>query len=246
MCFPSTTCDACRYTVAVTTGASTYFAPGVNVTVLYMPAVLGQPRSLTWAVPGSAVQLISTAASNPPSTVQWLKDGTAIAGATSTRLVLQGVSAADAGIYAARFNNSLGWSISRDAVIIIDEAPAIITQPASVAVYPGSSAVFDVIVSGQPYPSFQWMIDFEPVENATESIFVVPDVGMGASALVTVTATNVLGSVSSLPVLMLSYAAPLFTQNLPAALSVDDGQTVVLSVATAGVPTPVFTWKVCW
>ena len=93
------------------------------------PAPSGPVLAKGW---GTVTSISATATGTPAPTFQWFKDGTAIAGATSSReliqggttahfseLVIRGTTTLDAGIYTVRVSNNSGSVTSSPAVLSI-------------------------------------------------------------------------------------------------------------------------------
>ena len=80
------------------------------------PTILVQPVAQT-AIVGDTVTFSVSAHSIPSPAYQWLKDGSAIAGATAAILTLNNVQTTDAGLYAVTVSNRLG-TVTSDAVAL--------------------------------------------------------------------------------------------------------------------------------
>lgn len=90
------------------------------------PQISSQPQNQIVVVGASAVFSV-TATGRPEPTYQWIKDGNAIAGATSASLSIPSARTADAGGYSVRVTNSAGSTVSVTATLTVN-AP---TPPAS-------------------------------------------------------------------------------------------------------------------
>ncbi len=80
------------------------------------PRVIRQPATQD-TVLGSTITLSAMATGTPPLSYQWQKNGTNIAGATTTSLVLTNVQFHSAGSYSVRASNSTGTTNSAAALI---------------------------------------------------------------------------------------------------------------------------------
>lgn len=118
-----TTADAGVYSLIATNVAGTASCGGATLTVTVSssavaPVITTQPLSQT--VPAKSNVTFTVAASGTPAaTYQWAKDGAAIAGATSSSLVLRNVNRGHAGIYSAVATNSAGSATSNGATLIV-------------------------------------------------------------------------------------------------------------------------------
>jgi hypothetical protein len=85
------------------------------------PVFTTQPSSQVVQV-GSTVTFTAAAEGTTPITVQWLKNGTPIAGKTTTTLTLTNVYYTDAGSYQLRAANPVGTNTSLAAVLSVEPA----------------------------------------------------------------------------------------------------------------------------
>jgi hypothetical protein len=82
------------------------------------PLILSQPEGVTVVVGESVVFGVKVAAV-PEATYQWLRNGTAIRGATEATLKLAGVKSGDAGRYSVRIANASGSTTSNTAALTV-------------------------------------------------------------------------------------------------------------------------------
>jgi hypothetical protein len=87
------------------------------------PSFTTHPGSQT-VPPGTNVTFSVSATGTPAPTLQWRKDGTAIAGATSATLVLPAVTTAQAGTYTVIATNVVGSVSSNSATLAVTSPPA--------------------------------------------------------------------------------------------------------------------------
>src|SRR5258706_5666010 len=116
-------------------------APAITTQTVNQSVTAGQTANFTVAATGTA-----------PLSYQWQKNGTAIAGATSSTYVTPATATADSG---ATFNvvvsNSKGSVASGPATLTVSAAtvvPAISTQPTNQTVTAGQTATFSVAATG--------------------------------------------------------------------------------------------------
>lgn len=83
------------------------------------PRFLTVPPALTNATRGSSVTFSVTAEGVPPPVYQWQKNGVRIPSATSRTLVLNNVSATDAGTYSVEAINVVGSTLSDPFTLIV-------------------------------------------------------------------------------------------------------------------------------
>jgi hypothetical protein len=82
------------------------------------PLFLSQPEGVT-ASAGQAASFSVKAAAVPDATYQWLKNGTAIPGATQPALKLSSIKAGDAGRYSVTVTNTSGRATSNAATLVV-------------------------------------------------------------------------------------------------------------------------------
>ena len=82
------------------------------------PFILAQPQALT-VVAGTAASFYISAASGSPLSYQWLKDGVAIDGATSSVYVVAAAATTDEGSYAVSVSNQYGSTVSAGATLTV-------------------------------------------------------------------------------------------------------------------------------
>jgi pectinesterase len=76
-------------------------------------------------------------------------------------------------------------------------APLILSQPESINVQPGKTAIFRVKVAAIPEAEYQWLRNGKPVHGATREILTLENVRVGSQGAYAVTATNRMGTVTS-------------------------------------------------
>ncbi|MCW3463134.1 PQQ-dependent sugar dehydrogenase [Chitinophaga nivalis] len=77
------------------------------------------------------------------------------------------------------------------------QAPAISTQPQSIAVPQGQTATFNVIATANPAPTYQWRKNGSNISGATAATYAKANVQYADSGLYSVVVTNSAGSVTS-------------------------------------------------
>ena len=131
----------------------------------------------------------------PTPTVQWLKNGQPIPGATSTFLELPNVQLADAGVYSVLATNSSGSSTTNGETLIVNAPVAISSQPQPLLVTAGSSATFSVTASGTVPLAYQWFKNGTAIAGAVYSTYTIASVGTSDPGSYSVTVSDSAGSV---------------------------------------------------
>jgi hypothetical protein len=136
-------------------------APDVDQSFLVVagskPSITTQPTSQTVNLGGNATFYV--AATTLPLTYQWQFQSLAMPGQTNQTLSLFRVQASQAGPYRVIVSNPIGSVTSAVAVLTVNVppgAPAITSQPGSLAVRSGESASFTVVATGNSPLQYQW------------------------------------------------------------------------------------------
>ena len=163
------------------------------------PVLTAQPRNRAADV-GDAVTFTVTASVTGSVAYQWLKDGAAIANATTATFTLPAVGLADAGSYAVNVTGVSGTVRSKGAILTVESvaAPAIQLQPRSKSVSVGQNAVLLVVASGLPEPTYQWRKNDVPIGGATQASFIIGSARADDAGDYSVVVNNRLGSAVSL------------------------------------------------
>jgi alpha-tubulin suppressor-like RCC1 family protein len=172
------------FSVVVSNSAGSVTSASAQLTVLASAAPtavsISTHPSAQVQLPGGSATFAVAASGTGPLSYQWLKDGTAIAGATQPVLLLSGVTSNDMASYSVTVSNTLGSLDSTAASLTVVGAPAIGTQPASVSVVEGATTTFTVAASGQSL-RYQWLLNGLPIGAATASSYTTPALSLSDS-----------------------------------------------------------------
>ena len=231
------------YTVTVTNSQGSITSSAAILTVDYAPTITTQPASVTVNA-GATATFTVVAAGEPAPTYQWNLGGTShLGGHLDVLHHHRHASAMNGGSYTVTVTNSLGSLTSSAAILTVDYAPAITTQPAAVTVGAGATATFTVAATGDPTPTYQWNLGINPISGATSASYTTPattsDMDQGSY---TVTVTNSQGSVTSAAAVLTVDFAPIITTQ-PASVTVNAGDTATFTVVATGDPTPTYQWS---
>lgn len=196
--------DAGTYRVIVTNAVGTVTSAGVQLTVKtpVAPTIVSQPTAQTVDA-GQTASFIAVADGSFPLAYQWLRNGTAIAGATSPIYATPATTAADNGArFQLRVSNAVG-SVTSDAAVltvrtVVLAAPQIATQPADLSASAGDRATFVVVATGNPAPTYQWQRNGTAIAGATATTYQTPVLTAADNgATYSVVVTNSQGAVTS-------------------------------------------------
>ena len=206
------------------------------------PTIINQPLPTQTVVAGAVARMVVSVSGSPVPTLQWRKNGTPIAGATTAALVFNEVTTSDASIYSVLAVNYFGVAVSDNTMLVVNSKPIFITQPATQAVAFGARATFSVVVSAIPGANLQWFRDGLALLGATKSVLAIDTTGSTDLGVYTVRATNAVGTATSSPVDLVIATPPVFTIQ-PVGQTVAARSDVTLFVAASGGPVPKYKWK---
>lgn len=211
----------------------------LSISVPSAPTITTQPVSKQLAI-GQTSSLTVVAAGSPPLSYQWFKDGTEIAGATTSVLNIGPASSSDAGDYSVEVSNSLGTVRSATATVVVSAAPVIVSQPTNQTVSLNESVTFTVQAAGSNL-SYQWYKGATPISGATGPSFTINSAKATDVGTYHVVVTNFAGSVSSDNVTLTVISPPTITSQ-PVSTTVGKGNSVSFTVNATGTGTLTYQW----
>jgi len=123
---------------------------------------------------GSNVTLAGSAFGIPAPTLQWLKNGSMLAGQTNSVLLLTKCSNLASGQLQFARLEFAAVTVSTNAALVVDSPPVITKQPTNQTVYVGDPVAFFCMASGTAPLSFQWQLNGNPLPAATSIRFGSP------------------------------------------------------------------------
>jgi hypothetical protein len=191
--------DAGLYSVLVTNEFGQAVTPQFRLTVRSAPVILVQPAD-QFVSRGASATFSVQGAADPPAEYQWFFGDTPLPGETGATLTIADVQAEDLGTYSVVLSNVLGTVVSRAAQLSMLEAPLILSQPQSVTIQSGSTAVFTADVRGEEPLSYQWFFNCsQPISGATGPTLTIPEVTVVNHGSYCVAISNSFGGVISQP-----------------------------------------------
>jgi len=97
-----------------------------------------------------------TVETNDSAHFQWLKDGLALAGDTSSTLIIDSVEYNDQGNYSCKVSNGYGTLVSNPSYLLVNLPPRIQSQPADQWVTPGEQIILKTNTTGTEPMFYQW------------------------------------------------------------------------------------------
>ena len=240
---PSVTpASAGNYDVVVSnTGCASATSAAATLTVNESPVITLNPVSQT-VCEGATIVLTGSASGVPAVTYQWQKNGSDIAGETSSSLSLNGVTTADNGSYRVIATNVCNSATSSAAVIVVNESAAITVDPASQTICAGLPVTFTVTATGTNL-NYQWRKGGVNIGGANASSYTIPSVTPASAGNYDVVVSNTgCASATSAAATLTVNESPVITLD-PVSQTVCEGATIVLTGSASGVPAVTYQWQ---
>jgi len=170
-------------------------APLIFPIVTGAPVITQQPVGKVIAS-GTQLTLSARVASTLPATYQWWKDGALLANQTAPDLVIDRVMLAHSGTYKLVAQNLLGRVESSAAVVVVQDPPRILTQPAPADVSVGVRVLLVAGVVGTDLQC-QWFKNGEPLAGATNRTLNIQVVTFADAGSYRLRISNLLGTLDS-------------------------------------------------
>ncbi|PTX91566.1 immunoglobulin domain-containing protein [Opitutus sp. ER46] len=240
--------DAGTYGVTVTNSAGASVATtSLVVRALAAPTISSQPYSNSVYV-GQNASFYITANGSYPRTYQWRRDGTAIAGATTSVLSLTAVTLADAAGYSVVVSNSQGSATSQTATLTVNAAVAPVLYPSypnDQTVMVGNSVSFGYSLNAGSSPfAIQWYKNGTAIPGATTTPLLINNIALADAGNYSVKVSNAAGSATSREaVLTVNPATPVTIYTQPEGVTVAEGQSFQLSAYASGSSPLTYQWE---
>lgn len=207
------------------------------------PTIATPPASATVSAGGN-VNFTVAVNGTAPFTYQWLKNGTAISGATQASLTLSNLTSGDAGSYAVTVTNSSGSVTSASAALTVNAAlPVITTQPVGATVDAGTPVTLTVAATSSTPITYQWSKNGSALTGQTASSLTLAAPTPADSGNYTVTVTNDSGSATSdiaaVLVREIGQNAAGYLSNLSVRASMTAQQNLILGFVVEGGSKPI-------
>ncbi len=201
------------------------------------PSITTQPAGQQVTV-GQTATFSVVATGTEPLKYQWVRNGTAIKGATVSSYTTPPTTASDSGAqFGVWVSNPRGSVSSSAAVLTVNGAPvapSITTQPAGQTVTAGQTAAFSVVAMGTAPLSYQWRKNGTAISGATAATYTTPvTTTTDNGAQFSVVVSNPAGSVTSSAANLTVNAATAQLTGSPSSLSM--GNVIVGSTSTLAV-----------
>ncbi|MEO5802309.1 MAG: immunoglobulin domain-containing protein [Verrucomicrobiota bacterium] len=217
------------------------------------PAIITPPVSQTLP-PGSTAVFNVTARGTATLVYQWVQDGNPltnggnISGATTASLTISGISGIDAGAYSVLVTNGLGNSAQSSSATLSITDPAITSQPQNRTNDFGTTATFQVIVSGTGPFTYQWqkvgvgdLSDGGNISGSQSNVLTLTGVSFPDAANYLVKVTGGLSNIDSSAATLFVRDPIVLTQ--PVSVTNLAGSQVTFSVVAGGTGPLTYQWR---
>jgi hypothetical protein len=215
------------------------------------PSITNQLVSQTVST-GLIATFSVTAAGTAPLSYQWMKNGTAISGATSASYTTPTTTISDSGsLFTVVVSNSAGSVTSNTATLTVNSTPLAITvTPNTAQVAAGSTQQFAVNVSGTSNITVTWSVSSSGCTGAacgtisTQGLYLAP-ASLPSPATVTVKATSVADPTKSASASVTVAAAIAVLLSIsPTSASVPAVGTQLFTASVTGTSNTAVIWSV--
>jgi hypothetical protein len=245
--------NAKQYRAIFTNTAGSATTNAATLTVNAPPVVTSQPSNQTVNA-GETAAFTAVASGSPSPTVQWQvsTNGTTWTNIDFAIWITYSfiAQAADNGKqYHAVFTNTAGSATSNAAVLTVNSAPVITTQPTNQTVNAGQTATFTAAASGYPTPTVQWQVSMDNgstwsnITSATSTTYSFPTLAADNGKQYHAVFTNMYGSATTNAATLTVNTPPVITTQ-PINQTVNAGQTASFTAAASGNPIPTVQWQV--
>ena len=227
-----TNTDAGIYAVIISNEIDQVISSNATLAVGVAPSITNQPQSQT-VIQGQTVIFTVGAASPTPLTYQWFINGSKLSLATNATYGITNVQTSQAGTYAVVVSNLAGSVTSANAVLIVNAPPLITAQPQRKNIAVGNSVTFSVGLSGTAPFGYEWLTNGVMDPSGTNSYYSLSNVGFANAGSYVVVVTNIAGSVTSTPAILVVGYPPVLT-NQPQSQEITQGQTAIFAAGATG------------
>jgi len=228
------------FKVRISNKAGSIDSDPVSVDVTLKPRIVSQPASATFAALSDQA-LATTVTGTPPLTYTWFKNKLPIPGANTATLDFPGIQWSDAGSYRLEVTNAVGKAVSRTAVVKVNSAPVLLTDPPLFAVASGAKASLGMLVAGSAPFSYQWLKDDALLPGATRPSLQIA--GQTSSlGIYKLRVTNAFGTITSNGTTVVVDDRLVITQH-PSSFTGTAGDSHSLDVETTGTSPTSYQWQ---
>lgn len=232
--------DAGNYSITASNVYAQVASSAASLRVEPAVTIRTQPQSRT-VTAGTNVTFTVSALGAEPLVYQWLKNGSVMPVPSSTNLLLERVSIADAANYVAVVRNAFGSATSLVAVLTVNAPPAINVQPLDQFVIANSNVKLETEVTGSPPLRIQWFKNGSILTGAVSNVLSLTNVQAVHSGRYHLVASNSFGAATSRIAQLTVHSPPRFLLH-PTDQTASLGAQVQFDVRLEGTPPFTFQW----
>lgn len=198
---------------------------------LRTPPVIDTPLAPLARDAGTTVRWDAGVSGSNPLRFQWWKGDQLLPGATQAQLVLNRITAADAGSYRVVVDNAVGAITNGPADLRVVEPVGFVRQPIG-AVLPVQTPVplsLEAAVSGSGDVRYQWRLNGQDVPGATQPELQIPNATLASAGVYTLVVANEAGVITS--------ATAEVRPDAPAVNGADDYANAIILSGNTGIIT---------
>ncbi len=239
-----TSANAGNYRVNVTGGCGTLASNQAALTVQPATVISTQPSASTICQNNTANFSVSATGQGTLS-YQWKRDGNNV-GTNSSSLAVSNAQSANAGNYTVEITGGCGTTTSNAALLTVNPATSITTQPVGTAGCEGQNTTFTVVANGTGALSYQWKYGATNVGTNSAS-YNIPSTTTANDGNYSVVVSGGCGNATSNTVALNVYASPTTNATISTADITDAtlcGKNTVAVVANSPGAESVGSWSV--
>jgi len=181
-----------------------------TVTVEDAPRITLQPVAVYAPVNGSATFTVA-ASGSPTLTYQWQRNNVNIPAANSDTLTLTNVQLTQSASFRVIVSNDVGKATSTTVKLTVQTPPTITRQPVSQTFYAYDNVTFTAAATGSATLRYQWFKGVDPLPGQVSSTLKLTRILQSQAGTYTVKVTNLVGSVTSDPAVLIVNPVPVPT-----------------------------------
>lgn len=242
---PDTTGSPLALTITANNGVSATQSFTLTILPANLPPVIATQPAGSVIDPGQGVTFSVSVTGTAPFSYQWRRNGIALAGATSSTLILTGVQAASSGVYSVAVTNAFGTATSSGAALVVNSAPEFTLQPQPQIAQAGGSASFSAAAVGSGTLAYQWRRNGVPIAGANGASFTIGAVSATDAGNYDVQVSNNIATVQSSTATLALVTAPTAPQTTlsPIGRTAVVGGSATFTAAATGAPAPGYQWR---
>jgi hypothetical protein len=233
--------DLGEYSLRVSNRCSSVVTATATVNLLNDIQIVSQPTSAP-VCRGSPLTLAVEATGSAPLAYQWRHDGVNIEDAEDTTYAFDTFMDVDVGAYDVIITGTCGTATSLAAILTLEAAPELTSQPLGLTVCRDAPVLFEVTATGTEPIAFQWRRDGEDLPGANAASLTIDAADTVDAGVYDVVVTNTCDSIISNTAELVFREPTLFTTQ-PSSQLLCIGDATVLSAFVTGSEPLNYQWR---